>query len=301
MNDTFIGGADQNGLKIAGWVQNIEIGNEAVAEQHIEIGNKSENSVINIGTTPDTPNSNISKVTIGGGYNNNESLSFTQVATKSFKVAGDFQLGTRRGLDDSVDLSSTAGTVNFFAGNSNTNILNFATNASTITIAGQGGTTRVRNKLEVDASATFNSNITLCGGFASFQFTAFRSRSGSDAISHPSGELGNNIFNQNVDIITVDRKTVTDPEYCELDTAGSGNWGGIPYQNALNAIGGNPQIPPQDLPALTGDQYYLPISNPPVDADGNPHFRENDYLLIDSPEGTSDVLTTTNFGGFAAG
>ena len=301
MNDTFVGGADQNGLKIAGWVQNIEIGNEAVAEQHIEIGNKSENSVINIGTTPDTPNSNISKVTIGGGYNNNESLSFTQVATKSFKVAGDFQLGTRRGLDDFADLSSTAGTVNFFAGNSNTNILNFATNASTITIAGQGGTTRVRNKLEVDASARFNSNITLCGGFASFQFTAYRGRSGSDVITHPSGELGDNLFNQNVDIITVDRKTTSDPEYCELDTAGSGNWGGIPYQNEINAIGGNPQIPPQDLPALTGDQYYLPLNKPPVDVDGNPHFRENDYLLIDSPEGTSDVLETTNFGSFATG
>jgi len=36
-------------------------------------------------------------------------------------------------------LTSTAGTVEFFAGNSATSILDFATNASQITIGGQGG------------------------------------------------------------------------------------------------------------------------------------------------------------------
>ena len=297
MNDTFVGQPDTTGLRIAGWVQNIELGNETILEQTIDIGNSSYNSVINFGATPDTPNSNISKVTIGGGYNNNESLSFVQIATKSFKVAGDFQLGTRRFLEDTVNLSSTAGTVNFFAGNSNTNTLNFATNASTITIAGQGGTTRVRNKLEVDASARFNSNITLCGGFASFQFTAYRGRSGSNEVEHTSGDLGNNLFNQNVDIITVDRKIISDTEYTSIDAAGSGNWGGVSYQQAITNIGGNPQIEPQNLPALTGNQYYLPLSHSPVDDDGNPHFVENDYLLIDSPEGTGNFLEQHNFGG----
>ena len=287
-------------LNIGNDVETLNLLNTTTQGQSLYVGNNSINSNIWIGNTPDF-NSNISKVIVGGAYNNNESLSFVQVATKSFKVAGDFQLGTRRDLADTVNLSSTAGTVNFFAGNSNTNILNFATNASTITIAGQGGTTKVRNKLEVDASATFNSNITLCGGYASFQFTAYRGISGSDEINHASGDLGNNLFNQNVDIITVDRKIPTDTEYCELDTAGAGNWGGIPYQNALNAVGGNPQIEPQDLPQLTGNQYYLPINNPPIDADGNPHFKENDYLLIDSPEGIASFLAETDFSTFTPG
>ena len=117
-------------------------------DQFFFLGNKSLHSNIYIGHTPDDNNSNISKVVIGGAYAQpSETLSTTTIDTKSFKVAGDIILGvgadvaggpiTRRGLTDSLSLTSTAGTVDFFGGNSVTNILNFATNVSNLTMAGQ--------------------------------------------------------------------------------------------------------------------------------------------------------------------
>ena len=211
------------------------------------------------------------------------------------------QLGTSRQLEDIVNLTTTAGTVNFFGGSSNTNVLNFATNASDITIAGQGGTTRVRNSLVVDASARFNSSVKMCGGFASFSFTADRARSGSEKIPHASGDIGNNLFNNNVDIITVERVTSSSTKYCSVDTAGTGNWGGIQYQDAITNIGGNPQVEPQELSQLTGDQIYLPLGTSPVDDNGDPWFKENDYIIVDSPEGIGDNYATTSFAGESVG
>jgi len=298
-DNTFIGT-----LNVGDFASTISIGNQrtevatlnlvdgVTGDQYINIGRNSFHSNINLGTTPNTPITNISKVEIGGAYGNNETLSYTQIRTKSFKIAGDVQLGTSRELEDTVNLTTTAGTVNFFGGNSNTNILNFATNASDITIAGQGGTTRVRNSLIVDASARFNSSMTLCGGFSSFSFTADRARSGSEKINHSSGILGNNLYNNNVDIVTVDRVATSSSKYCTVDTAGTGNWGGIQYQDAITNIGGNPQIEPQELVQLTGNQVYIPLGQSPVDENGSPWLKENDYIIIDSPEGVGENYTT---------
>ena len=104
----------------------------------------------------------------------------------------------------------------------------------------------------------------MCGGFASFSFTADRARSGSEKIPHASGNLGNNLFNNNVDIITVERVNTNSTQYCTIDTAGTGNWGGIQYQDAITNIGGNPQIEPQELGQLTGNQIYLPLGTSPA-------------------------------------
>ena len=303
-NQTFIGT-----LRAAPFAEYVRLADERTGDQFFFIGNASPHSNIFIGHTNDQVASNISKVVIGGAYANpSETLSYVTVDTKSFKIAGDVILGvgvdpadrnslvTRRGLEDVINFTSTAGTVNFLSGNSNTNVLEFATNASTITIAGQGGTTTIRNNLVVDSSATFNSNITLCGGLASFSFSSIRARMGSERISHDSGVLGDNLFNNNVDIITVRRLLTSDVGYNQIDTAASGNWGGTPYQDSIDNIGGNPQIEPQELPQLTGNQYYLPLKYAPLDADGEAYFRENDYLLIDSPEGIDDfykVITIT--------
>ena len=268
-------------LNVGNSVSDLNVLNTSTDKQRLYIGNASTESYVWFGNTPDT-SSNISKITIGGAYDNNESLSFTLIGSKSFKTAGDFQLGTRRGLTDIVKLSSTAGTVEFFAGNSATSKLDFATNASDITIGGQGGDTRVRNNLIVDSTARFNSDVTLCGGYASYSFVADRAQIGSGRISHTSGVLGNNLFNSNVDIISVARVATTDVRYNAVDTSGSGDWGGSVYQNQITTIGGTPLIEPQVLPVLTGNQYYLPIKNKPVDLSGAQYFEENDILLIDT-------------------
>ena len=270
-------------LNIAPKVTALRVLDDQTSAQSLRFGGYSTVSDIFFGNTPETE-TNISRITIGGAYNNNESLSFTQIDNKSLKVSGDFQLGTRRGLLESVKLTSTAGKLEFFSGNSATNKVDFALNASEIVIGGQGGSTRIRNNLIVDSTARFNSDVTLCGGFASYSFTADRAQSGSNRIAHPTGILGNNLFNSNVDIVTVARYVDGDSQYNQIDTTGSGNWGGNFYQQAITNIGGNPQVEPQNLPALSGNQYYLPLVREALDDLGNPYFTENDILLIDSPE-----------------
>ena len=287
-------------LNVGNKVGTLNLLNTTTEDQFIYVGNASLHSNIWFGNTPDAE-TNISKITVGGAYNNNESLSFTQIGSKSFKTAGDFQLGTRRGLTETVRLSSTAGTVEFFAGNSATSILDFATNASQITIGGQGGSTTIRNNLVVDSTARFNSDMTLCGGFASYSFVATRAQAGSNRIAHATGILGNNLFNSNVDLIDVQRYVSGDSQYNEVDTVGSGNWGGPAYQQAITNIGGNPEVEPQTLPALTGNQYYLPLLRESLDANGNPYFQENDILLIDSPDSATGSIIETAFGNYTDG
>ena len=71
--------------------------------------------------------------------------------------------------------------------------------------------------------------------------------------------------------------------YNEVDTAGSGDWGGAVYQQEISNIGGNPVVEPQTLPSLVGtDLYYLPLLNAPNKANGDPYFVENDYIIINS-------------------
>ena len=286
MNSGFTGAVQQsvggvNGLKIAGWVQNVEVANETTADQFMSFGTKSLHSNIFIGTTPDTPATNISKVEIGGAYNNNESLSYTEVKTKSFKVNGDFQLGTRRGITETVRLSTTAGTVSFFSDSGSASTINFGLNASEVNIAGQGGKTTINNQLEVIASAEFNGDVKICGGLASFAFEGLRGQSGSTIVEHQTGVLGQSQFNKNIDILNVNRLAVTDDGYNQIDTAGSGDWGGSAYQQEVTSIGGTPVVEPQFLPALSGDEFYLPLKNLP-EVNGVPYYQENNYLLIDS-------------------
>ena len=270
----------------------IAIGDTTEADQFINIGRSSLHSNIRLGATPDNRASDgaltISLVDIGGAYDNNESLSATRIKTKVLKIDGDAELGSRRsGAGSIVKLSSTSQKVEFFSGNSSTSILDFATNASEIKIAGQGGSTTIRNNLIVDATARFNADVTLCGGFASYSFSAKRAQAGSTAFAHASGVLGNNLFNSNVDLVDVLRVTSNNTlidSYNQVDTSGSGAWGGATFQQEIPNVGGVPVIEPQTLPALTGNQYYLPIKNKPEDAAGNQYFNENDILLIDTDD-----------------
>ncbi len=295
MNTTFEGAHDistvggARGFLGLGSAKNIEIGNVQSTTQDIEIGNQAAQSWINVGDTPDGDgtNSHISRLTFGGAYLSTETDSFVQIDTKSLKIAGDVQLGTRRGLVDTVKLTSSAGTVEFLSGSSATNVLDFATNASTLTIAGQGGTTTVRNNLVVDSTIRSNGDITLCGGLNNFSFMGDRKQAGSKTMmSHDTGVLGNNLYNKNVDIIDVlilpePSLTVVKSDYNRIDTAGAGNWGGSSWSGAIGTA---------SLPVLPTGQYYLPLKYSPyyqittANPSGVPYFSENDILLIDTPE-----------------
>ena len=283
-NNTFIGLTSgtrpTQGLLIGGSARNIEIGNVTTGSQNIKIGNTSIDSEITIGDSIDGSNTNKSKLTLGGAFASTESDSFVQVDTKALKVAGDTIIGTRRGLTDLTKFESPSGTVEFLSGNSATTTVDFATNAASLTIAGQGGTTTIRNNLRVNATARFDADVTLCGGFASYSFVGFRAQAGTDLQTHASGVLGGNQYNSNVDIITVAAVAPTTPtgEYNQIDTSGSGDWGGTGFQQTPAGQSA------ATFPTLTGNKYYLPLKKSPYDAAGAQYYNENDILLIDTEE-----------------
>ena len=120
--------------------------------------------------------------------------------------------------------------------------------------------------------------MTLCGGNASYSFVGRRAQAGSTIQSHTSGVLGNNLYDNNVDLITVLVSTASTGELNKIDTAGSGDWGSTAYQQT--PAGQNAAT----FPTLTGDKYYLPIKRTPYDVNGNQYYNENDILLIDTVE-----------------
>ena len=279
---------NSKGLYVGNSLRYIEIGDANTNDQFIFIGNSSDHSNIFLGDITDDATA-ISKIQIGGAYGNNSSNSYVTFGTRRVNFAGDVTFGANKTLggdrlnpENIVSVGTEAGIVEFFTGNTQT--LDLATNASEINIGGQGGTTKVRNNLTVDASARFNSNITLCGGFASFSFVGDRAQLGSSIFSHNTGILGANTFNLNIDLINVFVITVANqfvPTPAELaagfnrvDTEGSAPWGGPVYQEVQDGAGPEGA----DLPELTGAEYYLPVKYKPT-----PYFQAGDYLIVDSP------------------
>jgi hypothetical protein len=283
--------ANSKGLRLGNNLAYIEIGDAYTDDQFIFIGNNVDHSNIFLGDISDASN-RISKVQIGGAYGNNSSNSYVTFGTRRVNFAGDvvfgankLQGGDRLNPEMTISVGTEAGIVQFFTGNTQT--LDFATNASEINIGGQGGQTKVRNNLVVDAGARFNSNVTLCGGFASFSFVGNRAQLGSALSSHSSGILGQNTFNSNIDIVNVFVVSVVNqnaPTPAELtagfnriDTAGAGVWGG--NSGVSNFQAAVPGAGPEGatLPALTGLEYYIPMKYKPT-----PYFQAGDYIIIDT-------------------
>ena len=70
----------------------------------------------------------------------------------------------------------------------------------------------------------------MCGGVAAFSFIGGRGKLGSAITAHDDGILSDTLFNKNIDILNVLVKLTTEEGYNEVDTAGSGNWGGAGFQ-----------------------------------------------------------------------
>ena len=269
------------------------VGNNVTGDQFFYIGNASAHSNFWIGNTPDsatvnadgsvtTSGTGISKVSIGGAFGNtNEDLSYVRVHAQSFRVDGDQWLGFRR-PGGTANLRSQASFVNFFSNSGGPSTINFGLNASEINIAGQGGTTTINNSLHVVASAKFDGNILLCGGLASFAFEGLRGQLGTAFQGHDDGVEPDGTFTKNVDILNVLVLDPTADGYNAVDTAGSGQWGGSAYQQQVTNIGGTPEVEPQELAALSGDEFYLPIKNKPTLANGDPYLSTNDYIIVNS-------------------
>jgi hypothetical protein len=258
------------GLNIANYAASINIGTNRTDDQYINIANVSDHVNVRIANNPNPSISNISKVNIGGAFNNNESQSYVSFDSKLTRVGGDLALSYLRGTGSTVRITVPSGAV--LEAFNDATVLNLATNSSTITFGGQGGTTTVRNSLRVDASLVSNGNFTMNGGLSSFDFNGLRGQMGTTPLALTGTSTPP--LDKTVDLVTIvnDIPGITDYYVNQLDTAGSGDWGGIAYQVAITNILG-PE--PNNLPALTGKQYYLPLETTPT-------YNEGDYLLIDT-------------------
>ena len=242
----------------------VNIATAATSTTTLDVFNASTNVRVDIGNPSVSATS--SKITLGGAYNANESNSFLEVRTKSAKFFGDIQIGTSKSGTDTVVLSTSAGSVNFFSTSGAASTISFGLNASELNIGGQGGTTTIRNSLTVDASVVSKGNITLDGGTATFAFNGTRAQLGSTIASH-TGYPNNAPLDKNIDLVTIIGGFNN-----AIDTAGAGPWGGSFFQNAIGTYTDNSGAA---LVALTGNQFYLPL-------DSSPTYAEGDDILIDS-------------------
>ena len=258
------------GINFANYAASINIGTSRTDDQFINIANASDHVNIRIGNNTASASSNISKVNIGGAFNGNESNSYVSFDSKLTRVGGDLALSYLRGLGSSLKITvPTGSTLDAF---NEATVLNLANNASTITFGGQGGTTKVRNALAVDASLSVNGNVILNGGLSSFDFVGARGQLGTSALALVGQEAPP--LDKTVDLVTVVNGTPANSTLYvnQIDTAGAGPWGGAAFQTAITSISG-PE--PNNLPALTGNNYYLPL-------DVAPTYAEGDFLLIDT-------------------
>ena len=210
----------------------------------------------------------ISRLNFGGAYDQNQSNSVLTVKTKQTNIWGDLAVGLNKAFTDTLDVTGSAGTVNFFSNSGATSTLNFAVNAASINMGAQGGITTIRNSLTVDATLRVRGSSIVVGGTASFEFNADRSQLGSTQTAH-TGYPNGIPEDKNVDFV------IFTGEEIAVDTAGAGTWGGSFFQDAIPTFLGDDNSP---LPALTGNQYYLPLVSSP---DGV--FAEGDDIVVDSP------------------
>ena len=237
-------------------------------------------SELNLGTVVD---SSVSKVNIGGGYDNVAVTgnSLTTLRTRFTEVFGDIDFGTSNvGIGSETDVTSSSRTVNLLSNSGGPSIVNFARNAAEVNISGQGGTTTINNGLNVAASSKFDASIQLCGGLQSFSFKGYRGRMQSVLTTHGSGANPDGTFTPNVDLLNVANLTQGQDGYNIADFAGGSDWGSTAYQAArtITVNGVN-----QTLHELTGDEYYLPLKYSTLRSNGLPYISAGDIVLLDSP------------------
>jgi hypothetical protein len=231
------------GLNIANFAAAINIGTARTDDQFINIANVSDHVNVRIANNPANTGaavSNISKVNIGGAFANNESNSFVSFDSKLTRVGGDLALSYLRGAGSTVRITVPSGAILEAFNDATT--LTLAGNASTISFGGQGGTTKIRNSLIVDASLVSNGNFTMNGGLSSFDFTGARAQMGTQALALTGTSTPP--LDKTIDLVTIvnDIPGVTNYYVNQIDTAGSGNWGGISYQQVIANIGTSPNI-----------------------------------------------------------
>lgn len=191
--------------------QTIQIGNAATTST-LRLHRNSTDATVDIASVSDDV-TNKCEITLGGAWGN--TASFTEIGTRQTLIAGELEIGTRYGAGTSTSrLFTQTRTVNLFDGDQ-TNTVNLATNATTFNLGSTGGTTTVRNTLNVLASAIVEGNIRLDGGLNSGIIEIVRGRFGTTIVAHNVG----GVENPNIDFY----KYESTGKF--IDTGGVAAWG----------------------------------------------------------------------------
>ena len=311
--------ANANILNIAGEGQILNIANNTTVDQNLNIGNSSTTQVIQIGNAAtdstlrihrNSQNATIDiasvsdsvanscEITIGGAWSNLSS--FTQIGTRQTLIAGELEIGTSYAPGTSISrIFTQTRTVDLFDGDQ-TNTVNLATNATQFTLGSTGGSTTVRNTLNVLASHNVEGNIRLNGGLSAGIVKVGRGRFNTTEVPHNVG----GITNPNIDFYKYEETGKL------IDTGGVSLWGST---NFLLAGG---QIAAIDNVINNGANNRIPGTYTFLNASGGTgtgatvtitiRFDFSYDLTIESPGSgytDDDVLTITNdqLGGGAGG
>jgi len=167
-NFTIANQSSTTGLTVAGYAQNIQIGNLATGFQNIDIGTastaattldihtSSTDSTINLGTVANNNTGYKSKITVGGAFANNQDSFFN---IKNFQTIVDGVLTLNGG-----EINTTSPNGEFTMFESGLNTLRIGLSVGTLEIGGVAGTSTIRNGLHVLGSSLFESDITQNGG-----------------------------------------------------------------------------------------------------------------------------------------
>ena len=221
--------------------QSILIG-EGASSSVLKIHRNSDNADVDIATVSNDVASSC-QIDIGGAWaTQSNTNSYVKFGTFFANFAGNLEIGSGYGAGTSASRIYTQTRVaNLFDGDQ-TNTVNLALNATTFQMGSTGGTSTIRNTLNVLASAIVEGDIRLDGGLKAGIIEVARGRFGTGRIPHSVA----GIQNPNIDFY----------QYNDtgrfIDTAGVSQWG----STAFLVAGG--QISSITLPAGVNDNTRIP-------------------------------------------
>ena len=292
--------------------QSIAIANSS-ATQSILIGESATNATLKIHRNTDIANVDIAtvsnevtskcEISIGGAWaTQSDSTSYLKVGTFYTGFAGNLEIGTGFGAGTSASrLFTQTRVANLFDGDQ-TNTVNLATNATTFNMGSTGGTTTIRNTLNVLASAIVEGDIRLDGGLRAGIIEVIRGRFGTTRTPHAIG----GIQNPNIDFYKYESTGRN------IDTAGVSFWGSNTFLVAGGQIAAITLAPnSNDVTRLPGNYTFLSATTTgagvgaifTVNVGFDPDRTVN--ISIESPgEGYADgdtlTITTAQLGGSGA-
>ncbi|AIX20491.1 short tail fiber protein [Synechococcus phage ACG-2014e] len=198
--------------------QTILVG-EATQTGTLKIHRNTDDATVDIATVSNNATSEC-KITLGGAWATQaDATSYTKIGTFYTGVAGNLEIGTGWGAGTSESrLYAQTRVVNLFDGDQ-TNTVNLATNATTFTLGSTGGTTFIRNTLNVLASTIVEGNIRLDGGLNAGIIKVGRGKFGTTIVPHLIG----GVENPNIDFYKYETTGKV------IDTAGVSQWGSTSF------------------------------------------------------------------------